>query len=479
MRDRVPTSCAAELRAAGREPPVPFSVTLLGGGALTVLRLLRVLPGKRLVGEGEFEGRRVLAKLFVAPGSARHCRRERRGLAALATARIPTPPVVAAGALAGEGHAVLTEFLVPADSLADRWADLGRRQAGDREAIAALTPALALLGRMHAAGLAQDDLHLGNFLQHDGKLYVVDGDAVRRLPRWRPLREGQATANLALLLAQLSPGWDHYVSSLTAAYGSENPDHEADLVRLQKEVGRLRARRLRDYLAKARRDCTLFQRRGTLRRVTIAVRTEAAALEALIRDPDRWVAAGTLLKDGRTCTVARVDVGGRALVVKRYNIKGVAHALSRALRPTRAVHSWIAGHRLRFLGIGTPAPLALVEERFGPVRRRAWLVTEYCPGPDLARCTFHDQEPPVDIAAAVEALFDTLHRQRISHGDLKATNLLWHDGSLSVIDLDAMVQHRFGLLHARAWRRDRERLLRNWPAGSALHRWLDGHLPQA
>ena len=32
---------------------------------------------------------------------------------------------------------------------------------------------------------------------------------------------------------------------------------------------------------------------------------------------------------------------------------------------------------------------------------------------------------------------------------------------------------------ARAWRSDRARLLRNWPASSVLHQWLDKALPPA
>ena len=66
---------------------------------------------------------------------------------------------------------------------------------------------------------------------------------------------------------------------------------------------------------------------------------------------------------------------------------------------------------------------------------------------------------------------------RISHGDLKATNLLWDQGRIVLIDLDAMVQHRSVRQHARAWQRDRSRLLRNWPQDSVLYQWLEANLP--
>ena len=52
-------------------------------------------------------------------------------------------------------------------------------------------------------------------------------------------------------------------------------------------------------------------------------------------------------------------------------------------------------------------------------------------------------------------------------------------GGYFVIDLDAVRQHGSLRTYTPAWARDRQRLLRNWPASCALHRWLDDHLPPA
>ena len=71
-----------------------------------------------------------------------------------------------------------------------------------------------------------------------------------------------------------------------------------------------------------------------------------------------------------------------------------------------------------------------------------------------------------------------LIRERISHGDFKGHNLFWHKGQWSLIDLDAMCQHATQLSFAPAYARDRARLLRNWPSGSALHQRLDRLLPK-
>ena len=113
------------------------------------------------------------------------------------------------------------------------------------------------------------------------------------------------------------------------------------------------------------------------------------------------------------------------------------------------------------------------------MRRRAWLVTECCPGISLFDHLSAEQEPPAPEAAAIATLFATLHRLKISHGDLKATNLLWHAGRIWLIDLDATTQHRSAAAYRKAWRRDRERLLRNWPEDSVLGRWLQTKLPPA
>ncbi len=477
-----PLQTAAALRAAGRHPVLPLRVQLADGRSLTVHRLLRVLPGKRLVGEAEFEGRRVLAKLFIAPASARHCQRERSGIEALAAAALPTPVLLAAAPLENGGHALLTAFLDGADSLAARWKAEAAEAAGSVRALTVLAPAFTLLGRLHARGLVQDDLHLGNFLVHGGRLLVIDGDAVRALRPGRPLDAAQAAANFAILAAQLPAAWDAHLPRLVEAWHSADDALPAlDVPALRARIAATRSARLQAFLGKVLRDCTLFRVEQRLDRFSAVVRDQAEALAPLLADPDRALAAGQLLKDGGTCTVARTEIAGQTLVIKRYNLKNAGHALSRAWRPSRAAHSWVAGHRLAFLGIATPAPLALVEERLGPLRRRAWLVNAWCPGRNLLEhlAPHVDRAPPAAEAEALRQLFATLHRERISHGDLKASNLLWHEGRIVVIDLDALRQHRSAAAHARAWRRDRARLLRNWPAGSALHRWLDTELPAA
>ena len=133
--DTVELMDASALREAGRAPATPFRVALSDGGELVVHRLLRVLPGKRIVGQGLWNGRCVLAKLFVASGSARHWAQEKAGIEALHEAGVATPDLLLAGALPAGGHVLLTRFLDGAVSLAEAWTPLASLQAGHREAL--------------------------------------------------------------------------------------------------------------------------------------------------------------------------------------------------------------------------------------------------------------------------------------------------------------------------------------------------------
>lgn len=445
-----------DLRACEDAPPTPFQVNFPDGAELHFVCILRFLPGKRISGEAIWQGKPVFAKLFVAAGAARHGGREKAGIDLLQGANIPTPALLATIPLA-DAFLVVTDFLPGALSL---------ENSADTLDEARLGRAIGLLASLHAAGLVHDDLHFGNFIEHGDTMLLIDGDGVRPARSADDRRE-----NLALFLSQLTPMQQAALPMLPATYG-----HPVDPELLARSVQRRRSERLRDYLRKALRNCTKFQVDRDTRHFSVVLREKAAQLLPVLGDADRLMAEGEMLKDGATCTVASVDAGTQ-LVIKRYNLKHWRHALSRAWRPSRAWHSWLAGYRLAFYGIATPQPLAMLEERVGPLRGRAFLVTAHCAGPDLLTVLDPDSEPSLTMQAAIRQLFGTLYELRITHGDLKGTNLLWLDEQIVLIDLDALVQHRQARAFERDWRRDRQRLLRNWPADSVLAKWLDRALP--
>lgn len=470
---------AFSLRSQGRQPPLPLSLAL-PQGELHIEQWLRILPRKRLVGRGLLNGQPVLVKLFIAQAAARHWQRESDGLRALRDAGLPTPALHAEGQLPGDLYYLVTEFLQDARTLEQLWQQLPDRSPGQPQAMALLGAALRSLAALHRQGLVQHDLHLGNFLQQGEQLYLIDGDAISAVSPGQPLPAAQAEDNLALLFAQLQPHWDELSELLLIDYLQVNAERALNPDRLQQHIARARQHRLRDWLDKALRDCSAFAVERNWWRFCSVQRSQRDALAPLLQNPDSAFSSNPLLKDGGSSSVTRVEQGSHSLVVKRYNIKGLGHWLRRCLRPSRAWHSWLAAQRLQFLGIATPAPLAMIESRFGPLRRRAWLVTEYCQGQNLLELFGEDGQslPTTEQQQALLQLMQQLAAAQISHGDFKASNLLWHNGQVWLIDLDAMQTHKTRTSWQPAWQTDRQRLIRNWPENTPLHTWLKTHLPQ-
>jgi len=469
-----------QLRTAGRSPVLPLSVSLGGRGELRLEQWLRVLPGQRYVARARWQGRTVLAKLLVGDRARRHFERELNGAKLLAGQALATPELLEQGFDGQNGGWLIFEFLSGAQSLQDAWLEVSGQvplSDGQRDV---LDSALAEIARLHAGGLWQSDLHLDNLMRHQQQLYLIDGGGVRAQRPGSPLSREGALDNLAVFFAQLPVAFDPFIEELLVSYLLANNAHALPVEALMSKVEAARSRRLSDYLKKIGRDCTAFSVRRSLSGL-VAVRRECdTQLAALLDEPDRFVANGIFLKQGASATVAKVQLELRPLVVKRYNIKGLVHWLERFWRPSRAWHSWVEGHRLRQLGIATPLPLAVIETRKLGLRGRSYLVTEHVDGQDILTRfgAYVDSAPPEQELIALEQLLAAMLRSHISHGDLKGTNLLWQDESWALIDLDALQQHRSLAQFRQAFARDRARLLRNWPADSALYRLLDQRLPK-
>ena len=473
----------SELARSGRAPTLPLTVTLAdaaGAADLQLLSLLRVLPGQRYVGAGVWRGRPVLAKLLVGSKAARHFQRELQGVRLLAAQGMTTPLLLADGLKDGEGGWLLFEFLEGSESLGDAWAEVESLPALADEQTAVLAEALDAIGRLHGKGLWQEDLHLDNLLRHGGQLYLIDGAGVRAETAGQPLSRQKVLENLGVFFAQLPKSLEPFTEELLVYYLLSNSEHALPLEALQKQIDKVRNWRLRDYLIKVGRDCTLFAvQRGAF--ALRAVRREEAAMLPVLEQADALLDQGHLYKTGGAASVGRVEAHGRTLVIKRYNIKGFAHWLKRFWRPSRAWHSWREGNRLAFLGIATPKPLAVLEKRFLWLRRSAYLVTEFLPGPDIIErfvpYVESGQAPEAELQA-LDQLFARLIAERISHGDFKGHNLFWQTDRWALIDLDSMCQHASVGSFAPAYTRDRARFMRNWPQDSALYRVIDERLPK-
>ncbi len=469
-----------ELAQAGRSPALPLTL-ILPAGELRLMQWLRVLPGQRYVARAEWQGQQVLAKLLVGAKAERHFAREKAGAKLLAEQKMTTPALLADGFAAGQGGWLLFDYLDGAGSLYQAWRQLESQPVLSDAQQGVLGEALGAIAQLHAKGLWQSDLHLDNLMRHQGRLYLVDGGGIQAQVPGQPLARAKVLENLGVFFAQLPASLDPSIEELLVHYLLVNGEHALPLDALTREIAKVRRWRLRDYLSKLGRDCSLFSVIRGPRQLRVVRRENEPALSDLLAAVDLAVEQGRALKRGGSSTVALVDQSGRQLVIKRYNIKGVVHWLRRCWRPSRAWHSWVEGNRLEFLGIATPLPLAMLELRWLGLRRCSFLITEYTAGEDILSrfAPYLGSSPPEPELVALDQLFDSLRRERISHGDLKGTNLLWERERWALIDLDAARQHSNDAGFARAYARDRARFMRNWPVDSALYRLLDERIPKS
>jgi tRNA A-37 threonylcarbamoyl transferase component Bud32 len=485
----------SDLEKAGRQLELPLSVRLPGDGApeLCLESLLRVLPGRRYVGVALWNGaeRKVLAKLLVGDKAKRDFAREKRGAGLLSEQGFSTPALWADFFSEGEGGALLFEYLEEARSLGERWRAL--EDAADGGAARIVKDAFHAIAELHSKGLWQEDLHPDNLLYQGERLFLVDAGSVRAETPGVPLLCEKALENLGVFFAQFPSRVEGPLQDWIDAYTKINPSCRATPRALRAAIDQAKRWRIDDLMKKMRRDCSLFQveKKGFFGAFGFCAvrRDEADALTRILADPDAFIARGHIFKAGRTATVARVEDRGRAFIVKRYNVKNFRHWFGRFWRPSRAWNSWCEGNRLEALGIPTAKPLAMIERRWMGLRGTAYLITEYLQGRDIMAC-FRDaqaraestESPSLDLGvAALRELFAALRRERISHGDFKGSNLIWRGGgsrgTWALIDLDAMRARHGASGFACAYARDRDRLLRNWPEGSAVFRMLNEAIP--
>ncbi len=436
----------ANFASLGREPTVPFRCDFdLGAGGVRAVctEVLRLQPGRRLTARMVVEGRDLVVKAFFGTHGGRDFGRERRGIALLRASGVATPALIGVGR---GGAARLLAF--------ECIDDVGLPGRGD------VGPLLATLARLHRRGVRQRDLHVGNFLVQKERVFAIDGGSVKRGP-WAVGR-ARSWRDVARLLAHFPAADLPCLAELAGQYaqGRGWPPKAEDSRRLLELVAAARRRRVAKFVAKTVRDCTEFAiRREADRLVAVARGDDDPQLCAVIGDPERALAAGVPLKRGNTATVARVG----ELVVKRYHVKNRRHQWRLAMRPSRARRAWQVGHGLRFLGIATARPRAMIERRRPTVgAATAYLVLDYVDGEPLADVVeARGLDSP--LAGALRTLFQSLRELRISHGDTKASNFVAAADGIWVLDLDAARLHRRVGRFRRRHRRDLARFLCNWP----------------
>ncbi len=224
------------------------------------------------------------------------------------------------------------------------------------------------------------------------------------------------------------------------------------------------------------RGANVSLKQSPFRRIVFDSQLASQVVERLWDDPDEFLAAGQTLTQDDYGAVARVPVKAPTTdghfrnaavgLLKRFNLRGVTHTLTRLLLFTRGSRSWTYGREMLDAGVGTARPLAMVEDRLGPFRFQSFVLTEQVDGtplPEFLATTTLNSLELDRLAGQFARIWHTLGELRIVHGAMHASNfVVTPDRQLKLINLDGTWRHWFDLTFLHRRDRDWLRFMKAW-----------------
>jgi len=436
---------------------VPFNMDM-AGQQYSCYKVLRLLPKKRLVVEAKSEQHHAVIKLFSAEHKGRReVDREYDGYQAAKAAGVNVPELLFAAGNQTGCLSIAYQYIDKAETLLA--VDAGQRQAQ-------LSALFEMVAKLHSYGIYQDDIHLDNFLLAEGQLYLVDLGSIKKQELGEGLGQKASMKNLAHLVAEFSREEQKLLTPFIEQYYHQRGGHYNNLEQMHfaKFCRKAWQRRKRNYLKKQFRNCTMTRYQSSLSQQT-AFRSVFLKGETkdFISNIEQLMADGLPLKEGNSATVVKAEIDGKPIVIKRYNMKSTGHFLRRCLRPSRAAVSWRNANLLAFIGLATAKPIGFIENRRFGLRHKAYFICEYIEAQELSSL-YAQRAPTESELQQIKMIFAQLEQEQISHGDLKASNLLLDEqGRVLLIDLDAMQgAHHCSHTFNKAFAEDKKRFMENW-----------------
>ncbi len=231
------------------------------------------------------------------------------------------------------------------------------------------------------------------------------------------------------------------------------------------------SRNIRQYLKERRtggRD--VFIRSRGIKGLFDSRALSAGCIEEITKNVDDLIEDGVVLKDGGATKVSRVGIAGRSYVIKRYNWRGCITALRYMIKGSRARRVWLCGHMLESVGVHTPRPVCWLEKSRCGVVVNSYIINEYVEGVRLFHYLRDEKTRDSERFAILKKMLDVLlmmHSNRVTHGDLKLSNVLVSGGEIYLVDLDATARNRFWFVHRAMMRKEIQRFWDRLDTGKA------------
>jgi len=433
------------------------------------LSILRYVPGNRLVLRAKWQNNIIAVKLFFHRYKKYwHWQRECHGLQRLQEADIKTPMIV----YKGTNH-TKTAYLI-ATTYIENAHHFDDMLPPPDTTLPFLKAHIAIMVKLHKKNYVQHDWHVNNFLYTPDFIYAIDAGQIKPL-RWQ--KNKVRFNNLALFLSNLPDGYQLFYRALYDAYCKDfSLPGSLSYAFVLQCIAAHKKRRLEKLQTKVFRASTLTLYKKTFfMRLLRTIKTRTPEWSDVLAHPNKlFTPEAIYLKKGNSSTVIKCSIDNKDYVIKRYNIKNAWHAVLRFIQPTRAAVNWRFSHVLNALSIPTPEPYAMVEHRFGCLRRTSFFISLWQAGVPLE--TYLPYATPAQqqlIAQQVITIFNQLREAQIIHGDTKASNWLVHNDKVYLLDLDGMTYYKTPVFFMRARQKELSRFLKNWNDEKIRHLFSD------
>lgn len=404
-------------------------------------RVLRLIPGKRLVASGVWRGQAVVGKFFFND-DGKSASYEARVLVRMAEQGIRVPSIIRRDHH-GPHSVLLLEKICGQDlqTLQDEGFDT-RLVSG----------VLDLVWQLFQAGWIQTDLHFGNFLDTDFGLYCIDAGSMKpvKYNDYRALQNNLATFAVQSPL-QNQPKLIEEIIKAMVVWGVDVSGFE------KKCRGQLQLR-IRKADKKWMRSCTAVSVSKFNDRIIYSNRGMEELHGELLPFCDKPDSMPIIKKGSRVSVYS-----DGSWVLKHYKNMGKKGRLKQFLGRSSAMISWRRGFTWSLLGVPTPKPIILVEFVKGDRAGQSVILFPRFPGLQMSVLMEQQRERANKLAREVREWLLLWKWAGIRHGDMKAQNILVNEfDELCFIDLDASSYGSVSMLTSMWSKKDSDRFEKNW-----------------
>jgi heptose I phosphotransferase len=427
--------------------------------------ILRDFPGRRRVVKTTWQEKSVVAKAFYTWRARGYVRRELEGSRALQAAGILTPAVLYA-----KNNVIVYDY-VPSSLEMNRIWNVATGEQNFFKLVLTIQFALVAL---HRRGFCYQDPHPHNFLIQGDRVCVIDATNVRRGHHF-----SDHLKNLVQFYAQIAVRYQPFILEAFQQYCQARSFAftRALETKMLRQLYRARMKRLsRGEKRSLGNNRTFYNTRSFSNRFGCQKEFYVPPERCFLPDVESYLLEKGFIKRGRTCSVFRVGVQDKKYVVKRYNVKSFWHLLSICWRKSRAEKSWRNTQKLKLLEIATPDAIAFIENRWGFLfHGKSYFVMPWIEG----ELVYHVLKDPLRapdekraIIAELKVWMRVFREMKIVHGDMKATNFIWHEKRLYLLDLDSLRFCYFSRVFLKGHQKDWQRLRDNWRDQPEILGWF-------